>query len=220
MKSIAGHHLSLGALFVLLLLLLANATISLAQDQGSEAMDGDTPRESRLVHFQSEYNDALNLYWIGDKLDAAHEKLTPVLIVEIPPRGEAAVNSFDFHMFYASRVVDEVRAIPRKVTISPNIDLYTFRPDGVRPTSDKSEATGTARKSTDTIETAISRESVSIKRTFAKVPIAGRVYENRNRDPVVNSGLHPAVTLLRSSTQVRAHALFLGVNLCAFVCYG
>jgi len=216
MTSFVGR-ISVVILFILLLL-LANVTILLARDQGFDVQDGDTPRESRLVHFQSEYDDALNLYWIGDKLDNTHDKVTPVLIVEIPPRGEAAVNTFDFHLFYASRVMDDVRAIPRKVTISPSIDLYVFCPDGVRLNSHKLEATVAARKSTDTVEPIIPQKSVSTKRTFAKVPDANSgVYETRSRDPAVNSGLHPAVTLLRSSTQVCAHSLCLDINLC--VCY-
>lgn len=213
----------LGALCVLLLI-LANVTISVAWDQGDSTenvIDGkERPRDNRLVQFQSEYDEALNLYWIGDKLDKSREsqKVTPVLIAEILPRGTVDVNTFDFHLFYASRVTDNVRAIPRKVTISPVLDLYVFHPDGVRPNSDKSEGALTAEtKPIDRVEPVKPHAPVS------KAPIANSgVYESRNRDHKVNNGLHPAVTLLHSSTQVcvRLQNSLLSTNVCLQCVFG
>ena len=148
----------------------------------------------RAVQFQSEYDETLNLYWIGNELDGMQEHIDPVMIVEIPPHGLVHVNTFDYHLFYASKSIDNVRAIPRKISIAPGKDLYVFQPNDNINSAKLSSNKGPSAKQKIIEAKDDDKTSITFIRPDAEVL-------TRNRDLSVNSGLHPAVTLLHSGTQ-------------------
>ena len=151
----------------------------------------------RTVKFQSRYDEMLNIFWIGDTGGAN----APVLIVEVEPHGLVDVKTFTGHEFYASRVSDNVRALPRKVTVVYDEDIYEFVPESCSavPSSDADTDVDAARKIAsssmvmDIDGNAIAKVDTNSAKDKGAVVLKGR-------DPSVNGGLHPGVALLHSGT--------------------
>jgi prolyl 4-hydroxylase len=173
--------------WLLLLIILTITQVCLAENA------------ERGVKFHSNYDEGLNLYWIGD----VHTPHDPVLIVEIQPQGVVDVSTFTGHLFYASKVTDNVRALPRRVTIEEDIDMYQLAPDETCLTKSEdmlSDETAHEGSHTQT-RTVKGKSKQQLSKQTKRFDASDANIINKNRDPKVNNGLHPAVTLLNSGTQ-------------------
>ena len=207
------HQILLVFVFLTCTASLVSSLDHIEQDVTLDGLDNGIAREKRSVQFRSDYDDILNLYWIGDKLSG---QVDPVLIVEIDPHGQVDVKTFDDHLFYASKVSDNVRALPRKVSIRPDINLYIFRPDGLIGGRNPSDTVDL--KLSHVYEETMEKETIEFKveklhgqnknknlGEAASASVSGDFTESdefvtRNRAKSTNSDLHPAVTLLNSRT--------------------